>query len=114
MSKSETLSPDSFAPAVRSTIGLGFRALSDSLRLRILELLRDREFCVCELCDRLDTPQSKLSFHLKVLRDAQLVHHRQEGRWVYYSLDLEQVRALERYLSQLHRSSALTPAPPCS
>ncbi|WP_017662147.1 ArsR/SmtB family transcription factor [Baaleninema simplex] len=95
------------------SIGLGFRALSDSLRLQILDLLCDREHCVCELCDLLDTPQSKLSFHLKVLRDAKLVSPRQEGRWVYYSLNFSQLTALEQYLGKFQRSTARRPAPPC-
>ncbi|MGC9504077.1 ArsR/SmtB family transcription factor [Baaleninema sp.] len=95
------------------SIGLGFRALSDALRLNILDLLRHREHCVCELCDLLDTPQSKLSFHLKVLREAQLVSPRQEGRWVYYSLNLSQIAALEQYLGSFRRSTAQLPAPRC-
>lgn len=63
-----------------------FHALSDSTRLSILEMLRGGERCVCELQDELDAAQSRLSFHLKVLRDAGLVSDRKEGRWSYYSI----------------------------
>lgn len=63
-----------------------FHALSDPIRLSIIELLRGGERCVCELQDDLDTAQSKLSFHLRVLKDAGLVADRREGRWSYYTL----------------------------
>lgn len=63
-----------------------FHALSDSTRLSILEMLRGGERCVCDLQDDLDTAQSKLSFHLKVLKDAGLVSDRREGRWSYYTI----------------------------
>lgn len=63
-----------------------FQALSDETRLTVLEMLRDGERCVCELQDVLDAAQSRLSFHLKVLKEAGLVQDRKEGRWSYYSL----------------------------
>jgi ArsR family transcriptional regulator len=63
-----------------------FHALSDPIRLSIMEILRSGERCVCDLQDDLNTAQSKLSFHLKVLREAGLVSDRREGRWSYYSI----------------------------
>lgn len=63
-----------------------FHALSDPRRLRILDLLRRGEQCVCDLQADLDCGQSLLSFHLKTLRDAGLVSFRKEGRWSHYSL----------------------------
>ena len=63
-----------------------FHALSDETRLEILEMLRDGERCVCELQDELGAAQSRLSFHLRVLKDAGLVTDRREGRWAYYSI----------------------------
>jgi ArsR family transcriptional regulator len=63
-----------------------FHALSDSTRLEILEMLRTGERCVCDLQDGLDAAQSRLSFHLKVLKDAGLVADRREGRWAYYRI----------------------------
>jgi ArsR family transcriptional regulator, arsenate/arsenite/antimonite-responsive transcriptional repressor len=91
----------------------GFRALSDSLRLEIIELLRSQELCVCELCDKLDVSQSKLSFHLKNLKEANLVLARQEGRWIYYSLNLAQFVILEQYLAEYRRFSPILPAKSC-
>ena len=91
----------------------GFAALSEPLRLQVLEMLRERELCVCDLCDRLGVSQSKLSFHLKTLKEAALVHPCQEGRWIYYSLNLPQFVALEQYLAEYRRLSAMLPARPC-
>ena len=66
-----------------------FHALSDETRLGIIEMLRDGERCVCDLQTDLDAAQSRLSFHLKVLREAGLVTDRKEGRWSYYSIPPE-------------------------
>jgi ArsR family transcriptional regulator len=66
-----------------------FHALSDRTRLAILERLRLGERCVCDMTDMLDAAQSRLSFHLKVLKDAGLVTDRREGRWMYYTLNPE-------------------------
>lgn len=63
-----------------------FHALSDETRLAVLEMLRSGEQCVCDLQSALDVAQSRLSFHLKVLKDAGLVTDRKDGRWSYYSL----------------------------
>ncbi len=63
-----------------------FHALSDATRLSILAMLRDNERCVCELQDELDAAQSRLSFHLRVLKEAGLVTDRRDGRWSYYKI----------------------------
>jgi ArsR family transcriptional regulator, arsenate/arsenite/antimonite-responsive transcriptional repressor len=66
-----------------------FHALSDETRLSILERLRRGERCVCELTDALDAAQSRLSFHLRVLKEAGLVTDRREARWMYYTINTE-------------------------
>jgi ArsR family transcriptional regulator len=63
-----------------------FHALSDATRLGILDMLKDGEQCVCDLQDELDAAQSRLSFHLRVLKEAGLVMDRREGRWSYYTI----------------------------
>ena len=65
----------------------GFHALADPTRLRIIQHLRHGECCVCELMDLLDAAQSRLSFHLRILKEAGLVTDRREGRWVYYAVE---------------------------
>jgi len=91
----------------------GFHALSDPLRVQVLDLLREKELCVCDLSDTLGVTQSKLSFHLKVLKGAKLVQSRQEGRWIYYSLNLPQFVVLEQYLAEFRRFSPILPARVC-
>ncbi len=90
-------------------IASGFHALSDPIRIKVLELLQQQELCVGGLCEALETSQSKLSFHLKVLKDAGLVHSRHEGRWIYYSLNIIQFIRLERYLADYRRLSLMCP-----
>ena len=83
-------------------------ALSDETRLSILERLRGGEECVCNLTGFLESGQSRLSFHLKVLRDAGLVRARRDGRWIHYSLEprgLETVRDFIDGLDRKRRSS---------
>ena len=63
-----------------------FHALSDETRLGIIEKLRSGEQCVCDLQDDLEAAQSRLSFHLRVLKEAGVVADRKEGRWSYYSI----------------------------
>lgn len=73
-----------------------FQAVAEETRFRIVRLLAGGERCVCELQDDLDAAQSRLSFHLKKLKEAGVVSDRREGRWVYYSLvpgALEEMRA---------------------
>lgn len=82
-----------------------FHALSDETRLQILERLRDGEQCVCDLTDTFRTGQSRLSFHLKVLKDAGLVQDRPEGRWTYYSLNQKGLEELEECINQLKRAA---------
>jgi ArsR family transcriptional regulator len=63
-----------------------FRALSDRTRLRILNLLRGGELCVCHLVDVLGVPQPTASRHLAYLRKTGLVVARKEGLWMHYGL----------------------------
>ena len=63
-----------------------FHALSDETRVATLQMLRGGEKCVCVLQAELGAAQSRLSFHLKVLKDAGLVTDRRDGRWAYYAI----------------------------
>jgi ArsR family transcriptional regulator, arsenate/arsenite/antimonite-responsive transcriptional repressor len=76
-----------------------FQALSDETRLAILDLLRGGERCVCDLQDDLDAAQSRLSFHLRVLREAGLVTDHKAGRWSYYTLVPERLKAVVEAIS---------------
>ena len=76
-------------------------ALADEARVEIVARLLDGEKCVCDLTDALETGQSRLSYHLKVLKDAGLVTDRREGRWSYYTLARDAILEAEEMLSSL-------------
>jgi ArsR family transcriptional regulator len=61
-----------------------FKALADPNRLRIVLLLRRRELCVCELMFILEMEQSRVSHHMRILRDAGIAEDVREGRWIIY------------------------------
>ena len=86
-----------------------FHALSDETRLEIVSMLASGERCVCDLTDALDAAQSRLSFHLKVLKDAGIVTDRRDGRWVHYSINrdrLDEMEAALRTLRPTRRAAA--------
>jgi ArsR family transcriptional regulator len=88
------------------------KALADPLRLQWVEALAPGERCVCDLTVELGLAQSKLSFHLKVMKDAGLIEAREQGRWVYYRLRPEALEDLRGWLAGVVASCA-TPAPGC-
>jgi ArsR family transcriptional regulator, arsenate/arsenite/antimonite-responsive transcriptional repressor len=69
-----------------SSLDLLFRALADPTRLRLLNLIADREICVCYFVEILRTSQPKISRHLAYLRNAGMVAARREGKWMHYRL----------------------------
>ena len=71
---------------VHTSVDLMFRAFSDRTRLRIISLLRKKEFCVGDIVEILQVPQPRISRHLAYLRKAKLVTVRKTGLWSYYSL----------------------------
>ncbi|MBS0153553.1 MAG: winged helix-turn-helix transcriptional regulator [Nitrospira sp.] len=82
-----------------------FHALSDETRLALLDRLKEGEQCVCELTDAMKAAQSRLSFHLKVLKDAGLVEDRREGRWMYYSLSTQAIEELEELVGSFKKAA---------
>ena len=63
-----------------------FKAMSDENRLKILELLHERDCNASELLDEMDFGQSTLSHHMKILLNAGVVQARKNGKWTYYTL----------------------------
>ena len=90
-----------------------FHALSDPTRLRILAALRNGEQCVCNLTGLLVAQQSRLSFHMKTLKDAGLVKDRREGRWIHYSLVPEAVDEIRLALDELAEAAKASAATCC-
>ena len=78
-----------------------FRAVAEETRFRLVRILADGERCVCELQDDLGAAQSRLSFHLKKLKEAGVVSDRPCGRWVYYSLVPEALEEMRAFLGEV-------------
>lgn len=75
-----------------------FKALSDEMRLKILqEIAKHEEICVCKLMEKFTIAQSKLSYHLKLLLEAHLINVKSKGKWNFYSINME---TLQNILSE--------------
>ncbi|MFQ6538147.1 MULTISPECIES: ArsR/SmtB family transcription factor [Aphanothece] len=88
------------------------KALGDPLRLQVIEALGSGERCVCDLTADLGLAQSKLSFHLRVMKEAGLIEGRVQGRWIYYRLQPQAIAALQTWLADLTAHCG-RPAAPC-
>ncbi len=87
------------------------KALSDETRLRILNVLLERECCVCEVMQTLDISQSRASRNLGILEDAGFLKARRDGAWILYSVDWETANryaiSLAKLLKELPLSNEL-------
>ena len=79
------------------------KALAEPIRLKIIESLSTGEKCVCDLIQETGLAQSKISFHLKVLKEAGVITDRQSGRWVYYQLDTRTLKSLQNWIKKLRK-----------
>jgi ArsR family transcriptional regulator, arsenate/arsenite/antimonite-responsive transcriptional repressor len=86
-----------------AALDLLFRALADPTRVRLLNLIADREICVCYLVEILRMSQPKVSRHLAYLRRAGIVASRREGRWMHYRLTMPDDRAAAAVLREVLR-----------
>ncbi len=71
-----------------------FKVMSDSTRMRIMAVLDSAELCVCDLSEVLNMTKSAVSHQLKVLKDAQLVKFRRDGKNVFYTLKDDHVKTI--------------------
>nr|WP_240613668.1 metalloregulator ArsR/SmtB family transcription factor [Pueribacillus theae] len=72
-----------------------FKALADPKRLKLMnELCIRGQVCVCDLTEIMGMPQPKLSYHLKILMDSNLIKQEKKGTWNYYELNQGQVNHL--------------------
>ena len=85
------------------------RALADETRWRIIQLVLDQAFCVCELADILEMPQSTVSSHVQIIRKAGLLESEKREKWTYFRVDpahLAVIRAIAKHFPD----DALLPA----
>jgi ArsR family transcriptional regulator len=87
-----------------------FASFADQTRMRILNALTVGEFCVTDLADLLDLPQTSVSRHLTSLRKANLVEVRRHGRFAWYSLAIPEDEFHREIIDCVHRCFAKVPA----
>jgi ArsR family transcriptional regulator len=92
----------SSAAATADRVSSAARALSDPVRVRIVELLRERgePVCQCELTPAFDISQPTLSHHLAKLKREGIVSVERRGRWAFYALEPEGIAPLQTWLSE--------------
>jgi len=81
------------------------KALSDETRLRIMNILLERECCVCEVMQALDISQTRASRNLGILQEAGFLKTRRDGIWMVYSIDYETTNQHANSLVRLLRES---------
>ena len=89
-----------------------FRALGDKHRLRIMDLLMEREMNAGEMLEQVNVVQSTLSHHMKSLCEAGLVIARRDKKWTYYSVSSEAVEQAREYLKRYLTGEAVAEATP--
>lgn len=88
-----------------------FKCLADETRLNIVVLVaRYQELCVCDLTEKLQLSQPKISRHLALLRSGGLLSDRRQGQWVYYSLNPQMPDWCFAILAELQPDVQLNPA----
>ncbi len=85
-------------------VGL-FKALADTNRLMIVDMISCGELCACKILEKFDITQPTLSHHMKILCDCDLINVRKEGKWMYYSLNNEKVQDLKDFLCSVTTST---------
>jgi ArsR family transcriptional regulator len=77
------------------------KLISDKTRLTILALLKEREMCVCDIVELLETTQPNVSQHLKKLKNGGLVNETRRSQWIYYSLNVEDKPYVKEVLAEV-------------
>jgi ArsR family transcriptional regulator len=87
--------------AVLEEVSELLKIVSDKSRLTILALLREKELCVCDIVEILETTQPNVSQHLKKLKISGLVNETRRSQWIYYSLNVEDKPYVKKILAEL-------------
>ena len=82
-------------------IALICKALGDSNRLKIVEMLSDGEKCACKLLEAFNITQPTLSHHMKILCECGLVEVEKVGKWSHYSINSETLGHFKAFISSL-------------
>lgn len=82
-------------------VALICKAIGDSNRLQIVQMLSEGEKCGCKILEAFDITQPTLSHHMRILTECGLVDARKEGKWSYYSLNCETLTAYKQFIESL-------------
>ena len=94
-------------------VALICKALGDSNRLQIIQMLSDGEKCGCKLLEAFEITQPTLSHHMKILCDSEIVVGRKEGKWTHYSISEKGVEQAKECLRQLTTLAVECENKPC-
>jgi len=78
-----------------------FKVLGDPKRAMIVDMLSCGELCACKILEKFEMSQSTLSHHMKLLCECGLVKGREQGKWMYYSLDADTVSRIKQFLNYI-------------
>jgi len=77
------------------------KALGDSNRLQIVQMLSEGEKCGCKLLEDFEITQPTLSHHMRILCECNIVNDRKEGKWHHYSLNCETLQEFKKFIDDL-------------
>ena len=78
-----------------------FKALGDTTRLKIIEMLSCGELCACKILESFEITQPTLSYHMKILTECGLVISRKEGSWMHYSNNPQLIQLIKNYWTNI-------------
>jgi len=78
-----------------------FKALGDTTRLKIIEMLSCGELCACDILECFEITQPTLSYHMKILTECGLVIGRKEGSWMHYSNNTRLIELVKNYWTNI-------------
>lgn len=84
-----------------SDVSVICKALGDSNRLQIVQLLSEGEMCGCKLLEKFEITQPTLSHHMKILCECELVTPRKDGKWTHYSLNLNALDNFRQFFEMI-------------
>ena len=79
------------------------KALSDSNRIQIVEMLKNGEKCACKLLEKFQISQPTLSHHMRILCESGIVDVEKVGKWSHYSLNREKIAEFKAFIEELER-----------
>lgn len=82
-------------------VALICKALGDSNRLQIIQMLSDGEKCGCKLLEAFEITQPTLSHHMRILSECGLVNDRKEGKWHHYSINCDTMKSFKAFIEHL-------------